>query len=157
MVRATAAILPFSSRMPESQSGIKTVQQQQNLIQNIRAQEAKLKAALATRNGDSTDDLLSFQPKKVGRQHYPAIVELKTAGRSDVEIAKRFGVKPVEMKMHISRAMTEFVRGEVKSNPGNAVSEARQKGLEKGQAFGESMQQAVVTSTAVADALTTIA
>lgn len=81
--------------------------------------------------------------KHITRRHYPSIVELKIAGRSDQQIAKRFGSNSIKMKSHISRAMNEYRKGELRTNESNTVMEAREVGEEKARKVTSKLGQSV--------------
>ncbi len=82
------------------------------------------------------------------RRHYPEIVELKLAGRSDREIADKFSVEPSVLRPHIAAAMAKFRRGELEIEKGDVVSEAEKIGKEKSSEFANDLSQGGLTYSA---------
>lgn len=75
--------------------------------------------------------------RNITRREYPALVELKIAGRSAKEIARILEVPEGEVRRHISLALSEYRNGKLIIRSGQATTEARKKGAEKSREFYE--------------------
>lgn len=79
--------------------------------------------------------------KVITRRDYQSIISLRLAGRSNKEIAKKFG-KPLEkIRGHIERAMAEYRKGRIKPEAGGVAGEAREKGKDKSIQFAQDFQK----------------
>lgn len=110
-------------------------------------------------HASATDEKVGVLPGKaaITRRDYPHIVELKIAGRSDKEIARRMDVSVDRLKIHVAKAMAEYRRGELLIRNGEAVEEARKAGEDKGQQFASDIAQSPDDSAFTAEvALSTI-
>lgn len=67
----------------------------------------------------------------ITKRDYPALVELRLAGRSDREIARRFDSPLRMIRGHVAQAMAMYRRGEIIVRSGETVMEARAAGEEK--------------------------
>ena len=88
-------------------------------------------------DGLSTDGVKLGWGDGVNELEYSKIAELKTAGRSDEEIARQFSLSLDKMIPHIDRAMSRYHEGKLMIDSGTAVQEARRKGAERGREFNE--------------------
>lgn len=69
--------------------------------------------------------------KVVTRADYPTIVELKLAGRSDAEIARRFGISIDLAIGHISQALSDYKKRKLQVRPDRIIDEALKVGEER--------------------------
>ena len=77
--------------------------------------------------------------KAVSRRMYPQLVELKIAGRSAEDIARRLNISLDVLRPHLQRAMDEYRTGRLNIAGGNAVEEARAVGAERAGEFTDNI------------------
>lgn len=71
--------------------------------------------------------------KIITRADYGRLAELALAGRSDSEIARRFGVPVQTIVGHIARALREYRERKLRVRPDQVIEEARKTGAERAQ------------------------